>query len=50
MIHMPAQVKSSIKSSSLVGVRSGSMSKLDAAAEVTAEGVGGSDSVAGCIG
>ena len=50
VIHMPTQVKSSIKLSwSPVGVGSGSVSKLDAVAEVTAEGVGGSGSVVGCI-
>ena len=50
MIHMPTQVKSSIKLSwSQVGVGSGSMSKLDVVAEVMAEGVGGSGGVAECI-
>ena len=47
---MLTQVKSSIKLSwSPVGVGSGSVSKLDAVAEVTAEGVGRSGGVAGCI-
>jgi len=50
VIHMLAQVKSSIKlSQSQVGIRSGSVSKLDVVAEVMAEGVGRSDSVVGCI-
>ena len=50
VIHMLTQVKSGIKLGwSQVGVKSGSVSKLDVAAKVTAKGVGGSSSVVGCI-